>query len=156
MICTEYDQFLKDKDQTIWIVELEYYGCDQSVWETIYQDDGRPEAIGSAWDRLRQYLIDGGNNYNQYCGICKFGLGFRDHLEWLPIEGPQNIEGIYFSKGAIADMLNPHTCNCYVLGWIANGVLTKVWYRIPEVIEYQREEARDFDRELPAIIWCNG
>lgn len=150
MICTEYDQFLKDKDQTVWMVELEHYGCDQSVWETIYQDDGRPGTTGSAWLRLKQYLSDG-SDYNNHCSPIRLGIGFRDHLEWLPID---DAEGIYFSKGAIADMLNPHTCNCYVLGWIKDGVLTKVWYRIPEVIEYQREILTEFDKDSPSIIWC--
>ena len=156
MICTAYDQWLADQDKTIWRVEIEHYGSDQSVWETIYQDDGRPGTTESAWLRLKQYLLNG-SDYNNHCSPVKFGISFRDHIEWLPIEDDNysdHIEGIYFSKGAIADMLSPHTSNCYVLGWIKDGVLTKVWYRIPEVIEYQREEVRSFDPESAAIIWC--
>ena len=149
MICTEYDQWLKDQDKTVWMVKLKCPWCNQdSHIEMVYQDDGRSsEKESSAWKRLRLFLEHpNGTNIS----IVGFGLGFRDHAEWLPVEYP---DGIYFSKGVIADMLNPHPCNCYVLGWIKDGLLTKVWYRIPEVIEYQREETRDFNSESPAIIW---
>lgn len=150
MICTEYDQWLKDQDKTIWVCDIEIPPNDivfNKVEISIYQDDGRPGLEEpNSWIRLKRYL-DGSFKFKQ------FHCQFRDHRETLPVEYP---DGIYFSKGVIADMLNPHPCNCYVLGWIKDGLLTKVWYRIPEVIEYQREETRDFDRESPAIIWCNG
>lgn len=144
MICTEYDQWLKDQDKTIWMVELEWLRGDET-YTTVYQDDGRPNTNGIAFSRLREVLRTRGG-----CRVNRFGLGFRDHIEWLPIENP---DGIYFSKGAIGDMFSPHTSNCYVLGWIKDSVLTKVWYRIPEVIEYQREVLTEFDRESPSIIW---
>ena len=143
MICTEYDQWLRDQDKTVWMVEL--YDDAEGDGYTVYQDDNRPgDKEPNAWKALKGFM-------NEDRCVMRFGLGFRDHIEWLPLDNP---EGIYFSKGAIADMLSPHTSNCYVLGWIKDGVLTKVWYRIPEVIEYQREVLTEFDKDSPAIIWC--
>lgn len=152
MICTEYDQWLKNQDKTVWMIEgrnLPYYGSTAPIFNyTIYQDDGRPGVEEpKAWARLKEFYKK--NSY-QYQEIIRFGLGFRDHIEWLPVQYPK---GIYFSLGAAGDMLWQHTTNYYVLGVVECDKVHKYWYRIPEVQLEQETWDPLPDEGDPRLIW---
>lgn len=126
MICTEYDQFLKEKDKTVWMVKIyDYAQMDEYV---VYQDDDRPGCKEpKAWIRLKNWLTED-------MVITGFSVGFRDHIEEIPIK---DAKGIYFSFGAVGDMFNPSTSNFYVLGVVEGDKVHKYWYRVPEVILYE-------------------
>lgn len=135
MICTEYDSFLKQKDKTVWIVELEHeIGQGDCI---VYQDDDRPGLDEpKAWLRLKQFLKE-----DLEFAVKRYGVMFRDHIEWLPIEYPYafdipNRGGIYFSYGFSGDMFDAHTANYYVLGVVEGDNIHKYWYRVPELILY--------------------
>lgn len=137
MICTDYDQWLKDQDRTIWIVELKHEIGQGDC--TVYQDDGRPGIDEpNAWIRLRNCL----KQDDEFC-IERLAVQFRDHREYLPIDkhpycGVNRTGGVYFAKGVVADMFNPHPSNYYVLGVVEEDRVHKYWYRIPEVILYDQ------------------
>jgi hypothetical protein len=151
MICTEYDQWLKNQDKTVWFVELTHE-IGQGDF-TAYQDDNRPgEQEPKAWTRLKNFLKED----SEFC-VNRFGLMFRDHIEYVPIDHPycntNGKGGIYFANGAAGDMLWQHTTNYYVLGVVEGDKVHKYWYRIPEVQLEQETWDPLPDEGDPRLIW---
>lgn len=118
MISTQLDDFILNKDSTIWVAAL-------SDGRKVYQDDDRPDYDPtSAWLRLQRYV-----ETNKEC-IMMTGLAlqFRDHIIHLP----DNQSGYYFSKGIKArpEVSKQH----YVVGYLKDKKWWLEWYMVPELI----------------------
>lgn len=157
MICTEYDQFLKDRDKTVWVCDIEIHPYSPGIIarKTVYQDDGRPGLEEpNAWLRLKKYKELGFRGSGDgHVKIKQIHCQFRDHRETIPIEYPN---GVYFTKGLSADMFNPHPTNYYVLGVVEGDKIHKYWYRIPEVILFEETWDSLPDRNDPRLILNDG
>lgn len=122
MICTEEDDFVKDKfeQETRWIADL-------SNGLRVYQDDHRAGPEDKAWLRLKEYC------FQNKVLIDRLKLQFRSHVEDI-----EKAEGYYFSKGLGVYVGNP-TWNFYIVGRLVGDKLYKTWWRTPEL---QVEETR--------------
>jgi len=153
MICTSYDEFLQDKDTTVWVVEL-------SDGTSIYCDDGRYGEEDKAWNRLRTYLRS-----NEHLKIQKIRIKFRSHVELAAERGP-NTKGWYFGRGASAWVGCP-TLTFMIIGtvekireplfdeyWNPNaGLVAKTTkWRVPEIIKDESDDREPVDY-LENIIW---
>lgn len=147
MICTEYDQFLREKDKTVWVCDIEIHPYSHGIItnKQVFQDDGRPGLDEpKAWVRLKEYMALGRRGSGDgHIRIKRIHCQFRDHIETIPLEYPN---GVYFSYGAGGNMFSPHTENYYVLGVVEGDRVHKYWYRVPEVILY--DETWD---EIPPV-----
>jgi hypothetical protein len=129
----EIKQSILDRDKTIWIATLE---SGEEVWQRI---DLEQDTEGySSWLELRQTKLK----------IIGLKIKFRSHIEELP----SNAQGYYFRRGIIATMPGGDEANCYVTGYIENGILHKIWWRIPEIIEWDAEVTDTWNKEDLGII----
>lgn len=129
MVSKEWDGWIREQDQTIWIAGLEN-------GETIYQDDYRPGMEPqSAWLRLRKYC------YENDTYITSLVLKFRSHTELVA----ENAEGYYFARGVMGSPFWKQSVQQYVTGVVNCGnVPIRVW-RVPELIVME-EELRELDK----------
>lgn len=135
-VCNKEDDFILEKVR--WVVTL-------SNGERIYQDDNRPgEVEPKAWMRLRAYLKE--NNLS----IVKFELQFCDHIEEA---APPNCDGYYFVQRveAMAFTESNSTIRSYVIGFLKDGVLKVIYWRVPEIIP-TGSELRPIDLDSPNLI----
>ncbi len=125
LVAKEYDQFIEDKDEALWIVTL-------SNNEIIWQDDDRPY-VGhhSAWIRLKEYC----EHNNLY--IVKIQLKFRSHSEFIFCE---DSEGYAFRKEAMGGFGVNITHHFYWLGILKNGIVHMEKWRVPELIKEEEED----------------
>lgn len=140
MISKELDDFILDKDEPYWIVEL-------NNGDKIYQDDNRPGFSLSAWDRLYDYC----KNNNLY--IKNIWIKFRSNI----VSMPSDKDGYWFKKGLLAGFRKDNgrrfkDVNFFIFGYIENNIMKVIKWRIPELIDWEYE-----DREIPrsGVIWNN-
>lgn len=142
LICKSYDDFLQDKDEAVWIAEL-------NDGTKIYCDDGRYGETDKAWNRLRKYLEE-----HQEVEISKIRIKFRSHIE-LAAERTPNTIGFYFGRAASCWVGMP-TTNSMIVGAVektSDGMIAKTSkWRVPEVIKEESEERNPSDY-LENIIW---
>ena len=138
MISTVLDDFILDKDSTIWIATLN----DGTI---VYQDDGRCSIEPVSWKRLKQYCIDN----NLY--VQSMQIKFRSHVENV---GSSN-EGFFFKYGCLGSPTVKETYQQYVVGPVINGKIHIKRWKIPEIIaESIDDEVREIsERDEEAIIW---
>ena len=127
-------QSILDRDKTLWIATL---SDGSEVWQDIPKEDD-PEY--STWEEFRSLSPK----------IVGLKIKFRSHIEELP----PNADGYYFRKSIIADLPGENV-HCYVAGYIQNNVLYKIWYRIPEIIEWHRDEVKNWDSSDKGIIYVS-
>lgn len=140
LICTSYDGFLQEKDESVWIVEL-------SDETRVYCDDGRYGVTDKAWDRLREYIK------TTHSTISKLFIKFRSHIE-LVVERDENTIGWYFGRAAGCWVGCP-TTNYMIVGAVqqSDTILARTTkWRVPEIIK-DVEEDRDPSDYLDNIIW---
>lgn len=130
-----------ERDKTIWVVEVKYPdGTTSEVWQ---RTDLEQDTEGySSWREFRKSLLD------NPATITAFKVKFRSHIEELPA----GADGYYFKKGIIATMPGNDQANCYVTGYIQDGILNKIWYRVPEIMVWDTETIHDWDKEDEGII----
>lgn len=127
-ISTEIDQFIEDKDATLWI-------CGLSNGMTVYQDDDRPDHYRDSWSRLRVYC----RNNNVYVTSMKFK--FRSHTEEIgSISDRPNISGFFFIKAALFGINMKKTERRYVGGYVEDGILKTKKFIVPELVLIEEEE----------------
>lgn len=130
------DDFISDKDSTIWYCEL-------SNGKTVYQDDDRPGYDEpSAWLRLAKYLHE--NKVN----IVKMWIRFRSHIELVG----ENAEGYFFRKSVLGGLAMqrdevPINKHYYLAGCLRDGKIEVVKWQVPELIEIERETRYPTDGE---------
>lgn len=134
-LCTSLDDFLDEK--TIWIATL-------SNNEVIYQDDDRPgRTPNSAWLRLGVYLKKKGLT------IKGMAFKFRSHHENLPAP----IDGAYFSKAILGNYDEDTNIHFYIYGSYEKGKVTRcVWYRVPEIVEFDARDKCEKDLVEKSLI----
>lgn len=140
MICTSQDEFVQNfnESNSRWQVTLN----DNT---TVFQDDGRPNATPhSAWIRLRNHC------YNNSLYIVKMKFGFRSNMKSLP----SNMEGYFFSKGAMGMFGLSKTIHLFLVGYIKNDKLIVEKWKAPEMIK-QDTENRNFTGDEICLIRKN-
>lgn len=127
-------QSILDRDKTIWIATLE---SGEEVWQRI--DLEQDDDTYSSWAELKKTNPK----------ITGLRVRFRSHTE----EIPWGADGYYFRRGAIAELPGTDTINCYVTGYIQDGILHKIWWKIPEITVFDHEIIKEWDpQELGLII----
>lgn len=139
MVCTLYDEYLQDKDETVWITEL-------SDGTRVYSDDGRYGETDKAWLRLKSFLNQEGENRQ----IERIFIKFRSHIE-LVVERTKNTIGWFFSRAAEAYVGQP-TYLFMIFGTVENKICKTVKWRIPEIHKGEEDE-RDPSNYEENIIW---
>ena len=110
----------------MWIAEL-------SNGETIYQDDGRPNAVPeSAWARLKIYCENKGLH------VTNLKIKNRSNAK----DVPANKDGYFFCKCASAFMFGGETLHSFIVGYLDNGRLFVRKWSMPEMT-LERVEERD-------------
>lgn len=123
MVSFSIDDFIIDKDKTIWIASL----SDGSV---VYQDDDRPGLEPIAWFRLKKYV------YEKNLDIVGLKIKFRSHTENI-LEN-NKYDGVFFKRGAMA-FPGQKTQHLYILGAVVNGIIMSETWRVPEIILEEKE-----------------
>lgn len=133
-----------ERDKTIWIASVKYPDKEpEEVWQRI---DLEQDSEGySSWKEFRKSF------YEQGGIIMGLKVKFRSHIEELPADA----SGYYFRKGIISTMPGNDQANCYVTGYIIDGILHKIWYRVPEIMIWDTETVQDWTREDEGIV-LNG
>ena len=138
MICTERDDF------------IEQYQESNPSWEVwlnsevpVYQDDGRPGLIYSAWERLYNHCLD----TNDY--IVEMKIRFRSNQHMLP----SNMNGYYFAKGARGSFGTSDTTQLFFVGTLSDKLRVQCW-KVPEMI-LQKTEERSLDKVGKCLIKQN-
>lgn len=138
-VCKYLDEFIIDKDETIWVVEL-------SNGEKIYQDDGRYGFYDKAWLRLMDYC------YNNNLKILKLWITFRSHTEFI---FENDGDGIFFRQGILAQI--GYARKLYIFGIVKDDKIYAQYWRIPEVIwedsVFDKIEVRPVEGNESTIIW---
>jgi hypothetical protein len=132
-VCTGWDEYLSSYsiDNTIWFVKL-------SNGETVYQDDGRPDAEPhSAWLRLKEYCAE------KNLRIEEMYLQFRSHVEPIGI----GHDGYYFCKGASGFLFSEETLHSFVVGTLSGDTLSIRHYKTPELTVLQMDTRTKFGNE---------
>lgn len=133
-ITTQLDNFIQDKDETIWICKL-----DNGL--TVYQDDDREGLEPSSWIRLGNYCRQ--NDVK----ILEMKVKFRSHEEYVE----SNADGYFFRRAILGGLgLNrkeiPVSRHYFITGILKDGqVYTKKW-QVPELMLIE-EDIRDPDDE---------
>lgn len=136
MVSFEIDDFISNKDSTIWIATL-------SDGRAVYQDDDRPEHEEKrSWVRLQEYC----KKNNLF--VKKMAIKFRSHTEHLP----ESEEGYFFRKGVLGSPAEKKTIHRYICGPIINGEINVTVFRIPEII-IEETEIRKIEGNEDGIIW---
>ena len=169
-VCTSYDEYLQDRDEAIWIAEL-------NDGTKVYCDDGRYGGRDRAWNRLRLYLkdyvppmlfpdgtrnLDKDGNYVTKSRIEKLFIKFRSHTE-LVASRNENTVGFYFGRAAGA-WFGQNTSQFFIIGTIQqinyesrrfpDTIAKTSKWRVPEVIrEVDGDEDRDTQNYSENIIW---
>ena len=120
-LCFEYDEWLKQKDKTLWIAET-----DQG---TVYQDDGRPGTNKPAWERL---ILSG-------LKIKSMRIQFRSHVEHVG----EDKDGYYFINSIFYGFGMKKPNNYYICGYLENGIVKCKKWKVPELIIEE-----EFDRSI--------
>ncbi len=138
MVSTVLDDFILDKDSTIWIATLN----DDTV---VYQDDGRYPDSPVAWKRLKQYC-----EQNKLF-VKNMKIKFRSHTE----DAGSSDEGFFFRYGCLSNPYLQKTFQEYVTGPIIDGKIHIKRWRIPEIItdSFDNEVREIIERDYEAIIW---
>ena len=124
----------------IWIAEL-------SNGETVYQDDGRPNAEPeSGWLRMKQYCEE--NNLH----IESMKVRNRSHVEDIG----SGYDGYFFCKGAGALLFQDLTVHTFNIGHVENGKLYVRTWRLPELIPERFEERSLYDAPYECLITKKG
>jgi len=141
MICTEQDEWLKEKlvFEPRWVAEL-------SDGTAAFMDDGRHLAEPpSAWLRLKEYC------YAEGIDIVKMRFQWRQ----LTFELEPNADAYFFCKEIFGMWGSTENLHYYWGGWVKNGILTKVKYEVPSLINVKTEEQdvveSDYDNDC--LIW---
>ena len=116
---------------------LEHVWLNKARWEvvlnngeTIYQDDGRPGLDpSSAWIRLYNRCV------NEGLYIIEMRFGFRNNMKSLP----SNMDGYYFSHGAVGALGNTRSFSFFMVGFLDNGILRVTQWKTPEMLENHTE-----------------
>lgn len=145
-VCCSYDDYLQDKDEAIWIVEL-------MDGTKVYCDDGRYGELDRAWNRLRNYL----SQYNN--PIQRLYIKFRSHTELVATRDKDTV-GFYFGRSAGA-WFGQNTSHFFIVGtvqqvdeWGLEQVAKTSKWRVPEVIrEQDGDENRNPRSYVENIIW---
>lgn len=125
----------KEHDDVVWGVQL-------SDDRLIYQN---PEEEFPTWLLLKDFLEE------TPLDIVRMWVQFREHIQELP----QNREGYYYCKGAIAAPANP-TFPHYVMGYLGGDTIYKSWYSTPALqITENYTEIIDFTNPPRGLI-LNG
>lgn len=136
MVSFEIDDFINDKDETIWIATL-------SDGRKVYQDDDRPEHQEKrAWVRLQAFC----SKNNLF--VTQMSIKFRSHNE----DNPVSSEGYFFRKGVLGQFGSTKSVNYYLTGPIIDGKIHVTKWRIPELI-IEEQEVRPIDGNEDGIIW---
>lgn len=145
MICTSYDDYLQDKDTSIWIAEL-------NNGTMVYCDDGRYGEDDIAWRRLADFLK------TNSLKIEKLFIKFRSHVELVSSRDTDTI-GWYFGRGVSAWMGSP-SYSTFIIGQVKSKdtISLKVSrWRVPEIQqEESSSEERDPSEYSINIIWDNN
>ena len=133
-ITTILDDFIQDKDETIWICKL-----DNGL--TVYQDDDRPGLEPSAWIRLGNYCRL--NKVN----IIEMIIKFRSHEELVGREA----DGHFFRRAILGGLgLNrkeiPVSRHYFITGVLKDGKVYTTKWQVPELMLIE-EDVRDPDDE---------
>lgn len=157
----ERDQLILERDKTVWIVTVETtLGTIEQMQDLILEDEEKENGQKkSSWEtfsltlKYEKAILLGLGISNANPKITGFRLRFRSHTEKLP----DNADGYYFKKGVIADLNDSgnNTANCYVMGYVEGDKLHKIWYRVPELIEWFRETI-PLDKSDPMLIMNHG
>ena len=140
MICTVRDDFIEHYIETYprWEVQL-------SNGEHVFQDDGRPGVDpASAWLRLYDYCC----KHNVY--IKDMLIGFRSNTYSLP----SNMDGYFFSKGAIGVFGGTKTISIFFVGILKNNILEVTRWKVPEMLK-EETEIRDIEKAGECLIQKN-
>lgn len=129
-ITTKIDDFIRDKDSTIWIVKL-------SNGLTVYQDDDREGLEPSAWIRLGNYCRE------NKVSIVEMSIKFRSHEELVG----SNAEGYFFRRAILGGIgLNrkekPINRHYFLVGILKDGQVHVKKWQVPE-IHLIEEDVRD-------------
>lgn len=130
------DDYILDKDCTIWVCEL-------SNGENIYQDDERPGLeIESAWIRLAEYLT-----LNKL-DIVSMKLKFRSHEEHVG----KDVDGFFFRKSVLGGLgLNRRECpvnqHFFLAGVLKDGLIQVTKWHTPELTVAENEVRDPLDRK---------
>ena len=137
MVSFEADDFITDKDSTIWIAKL-------SDGRLVYEDDDRPGyEERSAWKRLKTFC-----ELNKLY-VKQMFIKFRSHTEVCP----EGHNGYFFRKGVIASFRERRiTLHRYLTGPVTGGIINVQVWQVPEII-LETTESRDIDGCEDAIIW---
>lgn len=135
-VCKELDEYIFDKDETIWIVKL-------SNGEKIYQDDGRYGTNDKAWLRLKKYC------YLNELNIENVSINFRSHTEFL---FENDGDGVFFRRGILAQI--GYVQGMYIFGLVKNNLIYVQHWWVPPVIKQEDEtEIRNIEGHQDTIIW---
>ena len=128
-LCIEDCDYLEDK--TIWVASM-------SNGIIVYQDDNRSGKEPVAWKRLWSYCD------LEKVDIIGIYLKFRSHI--IPAPNGNEVDGYYFSYGALREFDENHTRHHYVFGYSIDSVLYYSWYTTPELI-LTKEQKRKIDKD---------
>lgn len=134
-IATQWDDWLEDQDKAVWVADTNL--------GRVYQDDGRPGFLYSAWERM---II-------AQPKITRLGLRFRDHYEWLP----ENKAGYYFIKSILKGPLMEKDFHYYIIGYLEDGVVKCKKFKIPELIideEFDRPPEKCGESQYGSLLIC--
>lgn len=118
------EEEILERDKTFWIATLPREdGSTYEIWQKIHLEQDNPDF--SSWSALKKSRPK----------IKGFRVRFRSHTERLP----DNMEGYYFNRGIIGDPGSGDSADCYIMGYVENGLLHKIWYRVPELLVWMEE-----------------
>lgn len=137
MISLSIDDFIIDKDKTIWVASL-------SDGTTVYQDDDRPGLEPIAWFRLKKYVYE--NNLD----IIGLKIKFRSHIETILSEN-ERYDGVFFKRGVLA-FCGQETRHLYIVGGVKDGIIYSETWKIPEILLEEKENRILEDEPRKCVI----
>jgi hypothetical protein len=123
-------EWLNANDCPGWQVEL-------NTGQMVYEDDGRPDYVPSAWERLAYHC----SQTEDF--IVNMWIRFRDHVECVGSDK----EGFFLYKEVRAAPNWDKEVFLYIAGFYEDGVIKCKKWKLPEIIVDEEEE-----REAPGGI----
>lgn len=143
IVCFNYDDFLQDKDESVWVAKL-------SDGSTVYQDDKRPGLHPISWFRLMAYCYE--NNLN----ITDMFVKFRSHIE----HSCSPKDGVFFIRSLLGSIsFEGKTHQYYIIGSVNGREIHCKHWKLPELL-CEEEDDRSLDSDAACkfnweekIIW---
>lgn len=116
--------------------------------EEYHQDDGRPNAVGNAWNRLVDHCR------NNHLHLVDIYLKFRSHVERKAEY--RNADGYWFRFGITASVKankkGKNSYNSILIGIMRDGKMHVDNWRVPELLLVE-SDTREIPKNDETIIW---